>query len=67
MSQFIEGTAGVMLVAGGIGVTPVRAMFDVCLRRAYPVTVLYAMRTLQDAAFLTEFSKVGIWNRVVAS
>eukprot|EP00208_Stichococcus_sp_RCC1054_P001207 CAMPEP_0206146014 /NCGR_PEP_ID=MMETSP1473-20131121/29247_1 /ASSEMBLY_ACC=CAM_ASM_001109 /TAXON_ID=1461547 /ORGANISM="Stichococcus sp, Strain RCC1054" /LENGTH=576 /DNA_ID=CAMNT_0053542437 /DNA_START=347 /DNA_END=2074 /DNA_ORIENTATION=+ len=49
--------AGVLLVAGGIGVTPVRAMFDVCLRRAYPVTVLYAIRNLQDAAFLTEFQK----------
>ncbi len=38
--------------------TPARAMLDVCLRRNYPVTIMYAVRTLDDAAFLGEFEKV---------
>lgn len=49
---------GVLLVVGGIGVTPARAMLDVCLRRNYLVTIVYAVRTLADAAFLGEFEEV---------
>lgn len=33
-------------------------MLDVCLRRNYLVTIMYAVRTLADAAFLGEFEEV---------
>ena len=49
---------GVLLIAGGIGVTPVRVMFAECLHRGYPVTVLYTFRGEKDAAFLNEFKQV---------
>lgn len=49
---------GVLLIAGGIGVTPVRVMFAECLQRRYPVTVLYTFREERDAAFLQEFKQV---------
>ena len=50
--------AGVLLVAGGIGVTPIRAMLAVCIQRGYPVTLIYSVRQAGDAAFLSEFKEV---------
>ncbi|CAL8471002.1 g10544 [Coccomyxa elongata] len=47
--------AGVLLIAGGIGVTPMRTMFAECIERGIPVTLLYSVRLLEDAAFLAEF------------
>lgn len=49
--------AGVLLVAGGIGITPMRVMFSECLRRGYPVSLLYTIRSAKDAAFLDEFQE----------
>ena len=46
-----------LLVAGGIGVTPFRAMLDGSSRGAQPITLLYCVRTLQEAAFLHDFQK----------
>ena len=50
--------AGVLLIAGGIGVTPMRVMFAECILRGYPVTLLYSVRKEEDAAFLEEFREV---------
>ena len=50
--------AGVLLVAGGIGVTPMRPMFHECIVRGIPVTLLYSVRTLADAAFLHDLQEV---------
>lgn len=50
---------GVLLVAGGIGITPMRTMFAECIKRGIPVTLLYTVRHLEDAAFLAEFQEVG--------
>ena len=45
-------------MAGGIGVTPIRAMLAVCVQRGYPVTLIYTVRRAGDAAFLSEFKEV---------
>lgn len=50
--------AGVLLLAGGIGITPLRAMLPELLQRGCPVTLLYSVRDLQDAVFLSEFAEV---------
>ncbi|BDA45400.1 probable flavohemoprotein at C-terminar half [Coccomyxa sp. Obi] len=49
--------AGVLLIAGGIGITPMRTMFAECIERDIPVTLLYSVRLLEDAAFLAEFQE----------
>lgn len=49
-----------LLIAGGIGVTPIRAMFHVCMDLGIAVTVLYSVRCPEDAAFLKEFQEVSI-------
>ena len=48
---------GVVFLAGGIGITPVRPMFAE-LKGRCPVTLLYCVRQLQDAVFLREFAEV---------
>jgi NAD(P)H-flavin reductase len=48
-----------LLVAGGIGITPMRTIFAECIKRGIPVTLLYTVRHLEDAAFLAEFQEVG--------
>ena len=47
-----------MLAAGGIGITPMRAMFAHFLAAGLPIVLLYSVRHLQDAAFLHELAKV---------
>jgi len=47
-----------MFIGGGIGITPMRAMFWDCIRRRIPVCLLYAVREVQEAAFLEELQKV---------
>lgn len=54
----VRTLAGVLLVAGGIGITPMRTMFAECIARGIPVTLLYSVRLLEDAAFLAEFQEV---------
>jgi tetrachlorobenzoquinone reductase len=44
----------VLLVAGGIGVTPIMAMARACERRGRPWRLVYAARTRRHAAFLDE-------------
>lgn len=45
---------GVLLVAGGIGITPMRVMLAERLAMQLPITLLYFVRTLQEAPFLEE-------------
>ena len=51
--------AGVLLLAGGIGITPMRAMLPHFVDEGVPVTPLYGVRHCEDAAFLDEFAQVG--------
>jgi ferredoxin-NADP reductase len=51
-----------MFVGGGIGITPMRAMFWECIRRRIPVCLLYAVRELQEAAFLEELQQAAAKN-----
>ena len=51
--------AGVLLIAGGIGVTPMRVMLHECIARGVHVTLLYCVRRQEDAVFLEEFLQVG--------
>ena len=57
-TEVLLSVAGVLLIAAGIGVTPMRVMFAECLKRGYPVVFLYSFRTCEDGAFLTEFYNV---------
>ncbi|MEV6013699.1 PDR/VanB family oxidoreductase [Streptomyces sp. NPDC051976] len=46
-----------VLIAGGIGITPIRAMYRALRRAGHPrVTVIYLTRTLAEAAFADEFA-----------
>ena len=47
-----------MLIAGGIGITPMRAMFWECIKRRIPCCLLYAVRGMEEAAFLQELEEV---------
>ena len=47
-----------LLVAGGIGITPMRVMLAEQLARRQPTTLLYSVRTLSEAPFLNEFIEV---------
>ena len=52
---------GVLLVAGGIGITPMRVMLAERLAQHLPVTLLYFVRTLQEAPFLEALFEVSVW------
>ncbi len=49
---------GVLLIAGGIGITPMRSMLLDFLNRGLDVILLYSVRSLDDAVFLPEVAKV---------
>jgi ferredoxin-NADP reductase len=44
----------VLLVAGGIGVTPLRAMLDRMMKEGWDVVLVYAARTAGDVVFRSE-------------
>ena len=50
--------AGVLLIAGGIGSTPMRVLLHDCVARGLPVTLLYSARSLEDVVFLEDLQKV---------
>ncbi|KAK9814968.1 hypothetical protein WJX73_003605 [Symbiochloris irregularis] len=49
--------AGVVLLAGGIGITPLRSMLPEFVESGVPVTLIYSVKTLADAVFLNEFAE----------
>ena len=49
---------GVLLIGGGIGITPMRVLFYDCITKGIPVTLLYSVRRLDEAAFLQELQQV---------
>lgn len=53
-----------LLIAGGIGITAVRAMFRILEQRAARVRLLYLSRTAHDTAYLDELSTAGPHVRV---
>jgi len=48
-----------LLIAGGIGITAIRAMFHALDRREARVQLLYLSRTAEETAYLDELSGVG--------
>lgn len=46
----------VLLIAGGIGVTPMRAMIPAFVAAKRPVALVYSVRTIAEAPFLAEFT-----------
>ena len=53
-----QSKKGVLLVAGGIGITPMRVMLADRLARQLPVTMMYFVRSVQEAPFLAELCEV---------
>ncbi len=53
-----------LLIAGGIGITAIRAMFQVLNQRGAQVRLLYLSRTADDTAYLDELSIAGPHVRV---
>jgi len=53
-----------LLIAGGIGITAIRAMFRALDQRGAQVRLLYLSRTADDTAYLDEFSNAGPHVRV---
>ncbi|KAK9815150.1 hypothetical protein WJX73_008896 [Symbiochloris irregularis] len=50
----IAGDKPVLLVAGGIGITPMRSFLITFSKERRPVTLLYSVRAAREAAFLDE-------------
>ncbi len=48
------GTQAVVFIAGGIGITPIRAMIQHCLQIGRPWRLVYAARSPDSAAFVDE-------------
>lgn len=48
----------VLLVAGGIGITPMRVLLAERLALRQPVSLLYFVRSAAEAPFLEEFAEV---------
>jgi predicted ferric reductase len=58
LGLFIEETAKnekLLFIAGGIGITPIRAMIGDIMRRKRDIILIYAARTVEDLAFKKEF------------
>lgn len=53
-------SAGLLLIAGGIGITPLRTMLHQCIAGGIPVTLLYCVKQQQDAVFKEEIEQVAL-------
>lgn len=53
-----ESMRPVLLLAGGIGITPMRVMFQELVRRQVPAALLYSVRRPEEAAFLPELTRL---------
>jgi ferredoxin-NADP reductase len=50
-----ETNQGVLLIAAGIGITPIKAMFRGFLERNIPITLLYTVREWSETVFRRDF------------
>lgn len=50
--------AGILLIAGGIGITPMRVILHNSIQRGIPSTLLYSVRNEADAVFLSQLLSV---------
>eukprot|EP01025_Chloroclados_australasicus_P056244 TRINITY_DN6927_c0_g1_i1.p1 TRINITY_DN6927_c0_g1~~TRINITY_DN6927_c0_g1_i1.p1 ORF type:complete len:289 (+),score=50.42 TRINITY_DN6927_c0_g1_i1:56-868(+) len=48
----------VLLVAGGIGVTPIRSMLYEFIKKGTDVTIVYSIRSQKEGPFLEEFKEI---------
>ncbi|WP_442907429.1 PDR/VanB family oxidoreductase [Hydrogenophaga sp. BPS33] len=53
----VDGDGPVALIAGGIGITPIRCMFNALREAGREVTLLYSARSRQNAAFADELAQ----------
>ncbi len=58
LGMHAAGPQKVLLIAGGIGITPMRPMFLDFLKRGVDVILLYCVRSLDDAVCLSELAEV---------
>ncbi|WP_331000098.1 PDR/VanB family oxidoreductase [Acetobacter garciniae] len=58
------GAGPVLLMAGGIGITPLLAMAHVLHRRGQPFTLHYCIRSAGDAAFTADIATLPFGHRV---
>ena len=56
-----------LFIAGGIGITPIRALIEEQAKNNCDMVLLYANRTLADIAFKTELEQLGIKTTYVLS
>lgn len=61
-SPNVASPSKVLLIAGGIGITPLRAMLPELLAQGHDVTLVYSVRNSWDAAFLPEFAAIAMAN-----
>lgn len=54
---------GVLLVAGGVGITPVRALLEEFARTRTDIVVVYRVRDERDAVLLSELRQLAHWSR----
>lgn len=57
MFPLVDGDGPVALIAGGIGITPIRCMFNALREAGREVTLLYSARSRQNAAFADELAR----------
>ncbi len=60
-------TRAFLLIAGGIGITPIRALTGQLRSEGSDVVVLYAVRTMQHTALLSELRSMGVRLHVFVS
>lgn len=58
--KLVENAEHSVLVAGGIGVTPLLAMFRRLAELGRPAQFIYSARSRQDAAFLAELQRLAV-------
>ncbi|MGC5224972.1 ferredoxin reductase family protein [Micromonospora sp. DT81.3] len=49
---------GVLLIAGGVGITPMRALFESLSHRGGPLTLIYRAPTIEDILFRRELEAI---------
>ena len=52
---------GVAMIAGGIGITPLRAMFETLPARAGELDLIYRASSEEDVVFRDELAKIAAW------